>query len=420
MNRRTLVFNYYGMTNVGGIEKYINEVTGSLLGTDVRIIWLKEKNSKVAQSFQEHMLDPRVETVEITQRGYHWFSIGNLCFMPDEEITIVSFSPLDMGRAMYIANKYKHHAINLLYAIPNTTGNMYFLERYFKGTLRNTVAKRMGRIFEKWEQAGALLFFSAGQIKPLEDAYDLEITSKQEKLLPGVKPLPVLNEDKLIERSKRDPFKIITVGRFEFPHKGYMLGLIDAYDKLKATYPNIKLDIIGFGPDEILVRNRIEKLSDQAKADIRLLGEVAPDNLPQYFESASLNISVAGGVNAGVKLGVFSIPARNYCYGECEVYGFLPEKKSMTVSTSPGEPVEDYIIRVIEMSDEEYVNRCRLAYDDLKANFSYNPTFFLEKGCEAKTVANSSDIAFLRLLHYMTKITDYVGIAKTKWKGLFR
>ena len=68
MKRETLVFNYYGMKNVGGIEKYIDEVVGELLKLKVRIIWLKEKNSKVAQSFKINMLESNVEIINVTQR----------------------------------------------------------------------------------------------------------------------------------------------------------------------------------------------------------------------------------------------------------------------------------------------------------------------------------------------------------------
>lgn len=417
MKRRTLVFNYYGMTNVGGIEKYINEVTGALLNTDVRIVWLKEKSSKVAQSFRKNMLNPGVDVIEVTQKGYHWFSYDNISFSPDEEITIVSFSPLDMGRAIYLSNKFKTNKIRLLYAIPNTTGNTYFIERFFGNPLRHLVSKRMGRMFAKWDKAGALVFFSQGQIKPLEEAYKIEISSKNEKKLPSVIPMPDLDEEKLINRAKRNPFKIITVGRFDFPHKGYMLGLIEIYGKLKNIYPAIKLDIIGFGPDELLVKREIAKLNKDAQADVRLLGEVAPENLSLYFDDASLNISVAGSVFAGVKLGVLSIPARNYCYDGCEVYGFLPENRSMTTATSPGKPVEPFIKKVIEMSDEEYITRCKTTYNAYKETHTANPYFFLEKGAVASDVFSNSDVRFLKLMHYMTKTVDYLRIVRQRKKG---
>lgn len=417
MKNKTLIFNYYGMTNVGGIEKYINEVTKELLKTDIRIIWLKERKSTVAKSFQNNLLESSVEVVEVTQKGYHWFSMKKIDISPNEEVTIVSFSPLDMGRAIYIAKGFSQNNVRLLYAIPNTTGNTYFIERYFKNPLRKFVAKRMEDIFAKWEKAGALVFFSQGQIKPLEEAYHLTVSSKNEKVLPDVKPMLDLDKEKLIKRSKRKPFKIITVGRFDFPHKNYMLGLIKIFGKLKVIYPSIKLDIIGFGPDELLVKREVENLGKDAQADIRLLGEVAPENLSLYFDDASLNISVAGGAIAGVELGVLSIPARNYCYEECEVYGFLPESKSMTTATSPGMPAELFIKKVIEMEDEEYIARCIGAYDEYKKTYTSNPYFFLENGAAAKDIYSDSDVRFLKLMHYMTKSVDYLQAIRKRQKG---
>ena len=317
-----------------------------------------------------------------------------------------------MGRALYLAKIYSSYNIKLLYAIPNTTGNTYYVERYFKGFIKKRVAKRMRILLKKWEDSGALAFFSYGQIKPLEDAYNFQISNKRDKILPYAEEMPDLDEKKLIKRAKRDPFKIITVGRFDFPHKGYMLGLIEIFGKLKKIYPTIKLDIIGFGPDEDKVKNKIAELDDLVQKDIRLLGEVAPKDLTNYFDEASLNIGVANSIFAGVKSGVLSLPARNYCYEGCEVYGFLPENKEMTTSTSPGKSAEEFIRRVIDMPADEYISICQQTYEAYKKDYNVNPHFFLERGCKAEDILYNSDIRFLKIMHYLTKILDYIRIKR--------
>lgn len=100
--------------------------------------------------------------------------------------------------------------------------------------------------------------------------------------------------------------------------------------------------------------------------------------MPNYIKHAHLNISVAGGVAVGAVSGIMSIPARNYCDGECEVYGYLPEYLEYSVATSPGNLVDTYIERAITMSDYEYKKACIESYESVYNSHEVDPNYLFE------------------------------------------
>lgn len=401
----TIIFNFPGMKNVGGIEKYIANMSKYLIENNFRVIWFWQKDTRIAKSFRTTMLDTRIEKIIVNEKGIHWFKHSKLAFNINEEVIVLSFTPLDMGRAIFLANKFKNVKMKLFYIVPNTTGNVYYIERYFKGILYNTTYKKMKTLIKKWNDAGIIFFFSEQQIFPLENNYNIVICDKDNKVLPPLIGIPPLDIKKIRQRACRKPFTIITIGRFDFPHKGYILGLIKSYGRLKSRYNNIKLQIIGFGPDEDQVQNEIGKLDKNAQKDIELIGEVAPENLHNYLQNASLNISVAGAVRDGAELGVLSIPARNYCEGECEVYGFFPGANGKNLSREPGTLVDSYIEHVINMSDDEYIHKSIDTYKAFIPQKKPDPLYLVNQESKIENLLSLSDIKFLKKMHYITKIS---------------
>lgn len=404
----TIIFNYPGMKNVGGIEKYIANMSTYLITHNYRVIWFHEKNTKIAESFRKIMLDNRIEKIDVEERGIHWFKHPKVNFDTDESPIILSFTPLDMGRAIYLANQNKKNKMRIYYIVPDTTGSAYFIERYFHGKTYKKVHEKMRTMIQHWEDANAIYFFSKQQIYPLEENYKINIREQDEKVLPSVLEIQPLDLDKVKQRANRSPFTIITIGRFDFPHKGYMLGLIRSFGRLKKRHKNLKLQIIGFGPDKKKVIDEIKKLNVDTQKDIELIGEVAPSELYKYLDKASLNISVAGAVRDGGKLGVLSIPARNYCIDECEVYGFLPGAKEKLVSRSPGKLVDAYIERVISMSKEEYIQKSVESYLTYKEMNHPDPLYLFKRDCNTDDIIDKESIMFLKKMHYYSKIAQYV------------
>lgn len=417
MMKYTLVINHTSMENVGGIEKYVFRQTRFMINNGYRVIWLCDREPRVANSFSSIMLSNDVERYDINTHGVNWFDVPKIKFNKDETIVIVSFEPIEMAQSEVFCHEYEGYNIRPLYLVPDTTGNQYFLERNFKGILNKKVLKCLKEYIEKWEKNDAIRFFSETQIKPLESAYDVEIKRKNEKVLRAVEQIENIDLQLIKNKAEnRNPFVIMTIGRFDFPHKGYMLGLVRSFARLNEKYHNLVLKIIGFGKDESILREEISKLDKDMQDRIILLGEVAPDEIKNYVQDVHLNISVAGAVGSGAICGILSIPARNYCEGECEVYGYLPQSRNMTTSLKSGHIVDKFIEEVINMSNAEYIQKCIESYEAYKPELVDPLYIFHTTENNGAYKYDYREVNFFKIVTYLKKISYKLILRRSREK----
>ena len=211
---------------------------------------------------------------------------------------------------------------------------------------------------------------------------------------------------------------MVSVSRFDCPHKNYLLGLIDDYAKLKPEYTKLSLHIVGYGKGQNVVKKRIADLPPEVRRDVFLHGTMDVQQLADFLKEMSLNISVAGSASIGARLGVLTIPARNFCEDVCEVYGFYPEAGSMTTAIVPGEAAIGYIRQVVEMSEEEYIQKSQLCYS-FSINRSVDPEYLFKQ--IPKENQNLRQYAFFfvsnRYFHtlaYKIKMIVKRGLGKSK------
>ncbi|MBS5112849.1 MAG: hypothetical protein KHZ15_09245 [Coprobacillus cateniformis] len=361
MEKKVFLFLYEHL-KLGGIEKNLIEqiITYSKMG--IRIIWLRYGNIEdIYTPWKEVLNKYKVEIIDVNINTNKLIVIPNLQFEENEVVYATCYEPIDFARLEIIANHYRQK-FNLYYIVPHFTGITNYLEdRFSLKILRYKVKNELSRVYDRWYKNGNLLFFNLKHEMEMQKRYSVECINK-EKINKSVLELKEFDSELAKKRSKRNEFRIITCGRFEFPHKGYIFGLVDSFCKLKIKYPQLKLDIIGYGIHESKIRDYIEKVSPNIKKDINIIGSVSPDKLSNYFDRCHLNVSVAGALTEGAYSGLISLAARHYCY-TCEVYDWLNRNSGNTLDDKPGNPVENYIEELINMSDENYIKLCHQSYE---------------------------------------------------------
>ena len=404
MMGKTLIINYRSLSNVGGIEVFVVNLIDFMIKHNVRVIWLQERGSSIHNSFKKVLLNEKVEKVEVSNNLLLWFKYGNFNLNKDDEIVLLSFIVMSKLKAESIVKKYRDCHIKSIYAIPDTKGLSYYIETNFSGILRKMVSFLMRDVHNEWQKNAHLLFFAQKQVDALQDTYGIKINNGYSKVLKSLFGIPPLDYEILRKKCKREKFNIITIGRLDFPHKGYILGLVKSFNRLKTKYPQLTLTIIGDGHSREVLNKEIESYNQNVRADIRLLGTIPNNELSKYLKDAHLNISVAGCVKVGAVCGVVSIPARNYCTGECEVYGYLPENKQMSVSTTPGYAVDSFIEEVVNMSDEEYYALAVKSYRAYKDNEDVNPWFVFDGTKDYKEfIVPKRKLLLLIIINYLMK-----------------
>lgn len=408
---KALIINYRNML-IGGIENYIYQLTKAQLRNGCKIIWLCDPDTKIAKQYEDIFNDSLIERHCVNVHSIHWAKTIRIKFNDDFKYTILSFNLYDHIRAQIWAKNNENVAT--MFCIPHFKGSLLFPEEEYTGVLRKIIASNVSKIYKCCDNYGQLLYFSPHHREAINTRYDLTLIDDDKRMLkevvyPRKFPMKIVEEK---AKERKDKFNIISVGRMEFPHKGYMVGLVDAFEAIRVHRDGVSLFYIGDGPSRYELEKRINKLPEKYKKDVHLLGFIKPDDLAYYFDKAHINISVAGGMTEGAKNGVVSIPTRHYSY-TCEVYGFLPDSIERNLSDEPGQSVVPFIEHVMNMSDQDYVKYSKLSYDAVMSridNISIDPDYIFKQAKLSKPFkCNNLQIMGVFFDYYLRKIRFIAG-----------
>lgn len=366
MKKDDVIILMNGNLSTGGIETYYYNLAryASNCGSKI-ILWINKKGI-ISENYMSILQDKNIMIL----KGYGLFSLHKIkAIIKDNKVRSVRIISCDMFRydiSELIKRIFKKKSVHTFLFIPHFLGKGRFFEEGYSGPKKQKILLFTKRIISKMFDNGNLLFFDKKHIEVINEKYGLNIDVSNKYIVP-------LSEDiknRSFDKEQREKiwedknFKIISISRFEFPHKGYIIGLIRAYALLKNKYSGLKLDIVGYGEGLHEIKNEIKKLSISAQKDLNLLGEKNINELEKIIMNYNLNISLAGCYNIGASRGVLSIPARHYSY-TCEVYGFSPEANEFSLSSECGEKVEKYIELAINMPKETYIDYCKRSFESI-------------------------------------------------------
>lgn len=385
----TLFIFRYDQFGIGGIQTWIYQAVRQLLKEKVHVLLVTKKKNQIYEGFSVVFSDPRVSIIDYKEEPKWRYSDYGV-------IKYYSFTLEGFVKACQFKRQNETSKIDLFYCVPNTKGYDYYYDEPFNGLAKKYINKRLSTIFDKMNKANQIRYFSRGHIETMITLYNYcEIAERSYLYIPRVDIKQPFDEQQRREIWKRKEFRIIAVSRFDFPHKAYIIGLINAYEEIHRKYPNVTLLVVGSGHSRGEIENRISQLEEDVKKGITIYGEANYDDLPSLYKEANLNISLAGCCVLGAKNGVLSIPARHFSYN-CEVYGFLPESKSMITSAEPGQSVNQYIEEAINMTENEYVQKCFAGYQVFD---NITPQASLFDSNLTDYVLPNKDIRFVLIVH---------------------
>ena len=407
-----LIINHQNFSNIGGIEVWLYNLTKYCVENQIRVIWLCDKKPLIHSLFRSVMLNNQVERVVVNCRKLNWFKIGNIKLFKNERYVVFSANPINMCASEDLMLHHKGYDFFPIYAIPDTTGNSYFLERNFRHKIvQNYVFKYLQKTLSRWMGFNAIRYFSASHSSALSGNYGIvDWRTDRHLLKPLNKPLPINLLYLQKKAHQRNPFVISTVGRFDYPHKGYMLGLVRSFGTLKKEFPQIELRIAGFGPHESLLQKEINKLPKQSRESVKIIGAISPDALDEFNKTSHLCINVAGAASKSARVGTLTLVGRNYCDKECEVYGFFHECAEKTTSLEKGLSVEPFIRQVLNMGEEEYIDMCKKDYNVVadSINKNYNPLYLFETTRNDRFIPSRKEIVKMKVVKRLITLNHYL------------
>ena len=330
------------------------------------------------------------------------------------EIKIISFDMFGFSKAEYLKAYLREYNIDTFLFVPHFKGDLIYLEDNFSNYFKPKIIKIISKIVSKMQDNLNIRYFARVHQEKFKERYGIKFLDGQNYSIP-VYDTEYKKFD--IERCsylwERDEFNILTISRFEIPHKGYIVGLIKAYAALKKKYPFITLTIAGYGRDQKILEDEITRLPYDVRKDIRMVGKVSPLKMVDLYSNANVNVSVAGCYNAGVKNGTLSIPARHYVCS-CEVYGLSPEANAYSVSTEKGKDIIPYLEKIINMPRETYIKYCKASYLSKLSNDDSERDYVVDIKNRSSRILRKSDIIFIYIVYCLKAIRLRLKINKFK------
>lgn len=390
---KVLIIDYSNM-RPGGIEVVFAYLMQYAMENDHRVIWITTEKDYEAASFQEILSDNRIEKC-------YWSKCQKMFFAPsirlseDESVVMLSCAPIDYVLSERLRMKYSANSFQHLLVLPNFTGNGCYPDRLFQlKWLKRYWFKKIKKWVYTWEKEGSLYAFALKHLDAYQDYYSISLQNKESCVFPRIKPTPKLNSETLFKKAqeRKKCFTIITCARFEFPHKGYILGLIDAYSRLKCRFPELHLVIVGYGDGAEKVNEKIQSLDENTKHDIVQKGMLPYDQLLLEFQKAHLNVGVAGSLADGARCGVPSLVVRHYSYN-CETYGFYKDHVNRNLDNQPGLPVDSFIESILSLTDDAYVEHSLEVQKVALSRKKYDPEYvFSQDRAFTKTSMSKRDL----------------------------
>lgn len=358
---KILVINYPTM-KMGGIEVNIFKWMEYYSKKDVRVVWYATSNAVEDADFVDILhLNVEIKNVKKTLAGLRYEKLEN-----DEgkDVVMLSFDPLwylgaESLRRASGASSFIHYMV-----LPHFTGAAYYPEE----NCVTSAAKKhawmfMRRKYGEWDRQGCLRAFNEKQCAACAEHYAFTLREGSH-LIPYIarspsQPISRIKQEARERAKNRDKeFRILVCSRLDFPHKGYVLGMVDAFESIKPFYPNVTLVIAGDGPSRDALEKKVNALPVEMQSSVELLGTLGQKQLMEQFSRASVNPNLAGALVDGAISGVPSLPMRHYT-DRAECYGFYEDTtKEDELNKGRGKDVRPYIERLINMPIDEYVDHC--------------------------------------------------------------
>lgn len=353
--RFTLVINRSAMRSAGGIEIVFSNIIRIFLNNNDRVIWITNKNEVHKFGYPDLFNSPNFEYY-IQSNFERFISVPHLNFEKDENVVMLTTNPVDYLVCEKMKKKTNVKSFKHFLLIPHFQGKELFIDQWFS-FLRKPVYHIYRCCLKRIVHNKSLIGFEKKHLETFETYYNLDIPKMEKCILPYFVDIDNINLDNINIKAmnKKTSFVISTCSRLDFPHKGYILGLLDEYAILYKKYPYLQLIIAGFGKDENYLLNKIASLPNEVRNTILFKGIVSIEQLSEIYSQSHLAIGLAGSICIAASKGTPSLVARHYC-NDCEVYGFFNDASNKILCSDKGNDVKYYIEKVINMSTNDYIN----------------------------------------------------------------
>lgn len=390
---------------MNGVAAYYIRMFEWAKNHNYKCVLLLREDCKIASIWTEKIkeLDISVEyfklfSLELSQSAYHWSANDEKFFITADIHCYLRLKRMEYN-GVFTCSKILWYVFH-----PQTT-------RIYENKILNFP-------YKKW---------CLSQLENGVIFMDLECALDCKKYYKTTFDLPVIRlgesipkKDDFVIRSRmkerKKIFTILTITRFKFPAKGYLLGLIDTFGKLSSKYPDIQLKIIGDGKGKKQVLEKIASLSLDIQQKIEYIGNVPYDNLKEYFKISHIFVGMGTTLLDAAGYALPGIVATAYQTGDLSVGRFSENYDNLGgniyLSNRRCSCFYKEIEKILNMDDEQYYKAEEEAYSTVDKYYNLEvvmpqilekceKTIKYKKGWEALSVYDGFIIILKSIYHKM-------------------
>lgn len=235
----------------------------------------------------------------------------------------------------------------------------------------------------------SIIFMDEVSVNETSKALRLEITKSVIHLLPM--RINDYDEEVWNTLTRHSPFTIGTMCRMEFPMKAYVIGLLKRFPLLLQKY-DLKLIIVGDGPDRLRLDKEIELLPPKIRERIDYFESVSYTHLDDFYSQCDLVLGMGTVLLDSANHNVLSIPVTPYTY-DLKVTSLFLENPDWLCVKGEEHDFEIILDSLLTMPQESFNQLVRKQYENVKSLYEINDfTHFLlntEVGALSVSLKNS-------------------------------
>lgn len=321
-------------------------------------------------------------------------------FKKNENVFSIAMLNENFINSCFLENKFKHANIKSFYYILHSDFLRLKLEHKF-----------IKKVYELLAFEGILsdrLIFMDQYVKGNAEKYfGKKINAPVIRL--GMN-IPELDREIIENRIKNKDFTILSISRMAFPFKGYNLGLLEDYIKLKKEYENLKLIFIGYGEGVNVLKSKLSNQPEYIKNDVVFIGKVPYEQLNDYFKQANVFIGMGTTVLDAANTALVTITAlayqlENYAGGyfhdDVTNVGYIYNQNHKGI-------FYDYIKKVYNYDEKEYRTYSEQTYYSYKEEYGIDE--IMKKLLSVKARRKKASRLEVELLKLIVDMSDIILI----------
>lgn len=286
----------------------------------------------------------------------------------DDGVTVVTF---ELPEFLLFERIRRRHlgGMSLQSVIYNVSdGSMVYGEE-FKGIAGKLIRALNKAVFEEMRSSRQTYYMDAETHDAAFERLGLTVAVEDGTVI----PLPMfISDESVLPHRHSGERTILTVSRAAFPFKGYLLGLVADFPRLKDRFPDLRLRIVSFGPDIRRLEQTIAECPEPARSSIELVGQSTSEEIRAMLRRSWVYIGMGTTVLDAADEGV---PAIVSCHHTLEdvCVGLFCDNPMEIGRAVDGVPGVDLIISIARLSQSGYDELSRKTYE------AYRDAYDIEK-----------------------------------------